>query len=171
MDNKILGILLIVVCILFGGLFFVLDSQMKDSSDSECSCISAEDGGVCPHKSPSMWPIHLGITLISGVAALGAYLFFFDKSQKAIISTLERQKKSDTLQERFEILMRGLNDEEKTVIKAVREQNGITQQTLRYRTDLHKSKLSIVLDGLEKKGLIRRIPKGKTNQVFIKIAL
>jgi len=34
---------------------------------------------------------------------------------------------------------------------------------------MHKSKLSIVLDGLEKKGLVTRKEKGKTKQVFLKI--
>ena len=50
-------------------------------------------------------------------------------------------------------VLAGYTDEEKKVVKAVKEQDGITQSTLRLRTDLHKSKLSIVLDGLEKKGL------------------
>ena len=66
-------------------------------------------------------------------------------------------------------MLKALDPEEKTVIKAVKEQDGITQQTLRFRTDLHKSKLSLVLDGLEKKDLIRRIEQGKTKQVFLKI--
>jgi len=103
--------------------------------------------------------------------ALGVYLIFFEKSQKEIVRTLENQKKIQTEEEKFSILLKGLDAEEKKVIKAVKDQDGITQQTLRLRTDLHKSKLSIVLDGLEKKGLIKKAPKGKTNQIFLKIGL
>jgi uncharacterized membrane protein len=84
---------------------------------------------------------------------------------------LEKQRKIQTEDERFNILLKGLDTEEKKVIKAVKEQDGISQQTLRIRTDLHKSKLSIVLDGLEKKGLVRRIPKKKTKLVFLKFKL
>ena len=66
-------------------------------------------------------------------------------------------------------MLKGLDQDERKVIKAVKEQDGITQQTLRLRNDLHKSKLSIILDGLEKKELIVRKEKGKTKQVFLKI--
>ena len=76
-----------------------------------------------------------------------------------------------TEEEKFNILLKGLNHDEKKILNAVKEQDGITQQTLRLRTDIHKSKLSIVLDGLEKKGLVTRKEKGKTKQVFLKIGL
>ncbi len=103
--------------------------------------------------------------------ALGLYLVFFEKSQKEILSTLEKQKHIQVEEEKFDILLKGLSEDEKKVVNAVKEQDGITQQTLRLRTDMHKSKLSIVLDGMEKKGLIKRVEKGKTKQVFLKIAL
>jgi uncharacterized membrane protein len=87
------------------------------------------------------------------------------------MSALESHKKEQTAEERFRLLLKGLDSEEKKVIKAVKEQDGITQHTLRLRSDLHKSKLSIVLDRLEKKGLVKRIVKGKTKQVFLKVKL
>jgi len=130
-----------------------------------------QKGGFCPDNNSTSWQTYLGIILISGIAALGIYLIFFEKSQKAIISTLEKQKQIQKEEEKFGILLKGLNEDEQKVIRAVKEQDGITQQTLRLRTDMHKSKLSIVLDGLEKKGLIKKVPKGKTNQVFLKIGL
>ena len=93
------------------------------------------------------------------------------KSQKEIISELKRQKEINIDEEKFDILLKGLDEEEKKVIRAVKEQDGITQQTLRLRTDLHKSKLSIVLAQLEEKGLVKRESNGKTKKVFLKIAL
>jgi uncharacterized membrane protein len=113
----------------------------------------------------------LGVALAASIAALGIYLIFFERSQREIISALGKQKQMKLKEEKFGILLKGLGKDEQKVIKAVKEQDGITQHTLRLRADMHKSKLSIVLDGLEKKGLIKRVAKGKTKQVFLKIGL
>jgi len=171
MDNKRLGVILIVICILLAILIFSFNQQINKQAEASCSCSEMEENGICPHEQKVNWPTYAGIILLSCVFALGIYLIFFEKSQKAIISTLEKQKQEQTEEERFEILLKGLDEYEKKVINAIKEQDGITQQTLRLRTDLHKSKLSIVLDGLEKKGLIARKEKGKTKQVFLKIKL
>jgi len=71
-------------------------------------------------------------------------------------------------EDKFNFLMGALNEYEQKVIKAVREQDGITQATLRIRTDLSKTKLSFILADLEKKGLISKQIKGNTNQIFLK---
>lgn len=171
MNNKTLGVILIVTCIVLGVLVFSFTQKLNAQADLSCSCTEMLEGGVCAHEEQTNWQTYLGIILISGILSLGVYLIFFEKSQKAIISTLEKQKQVTLEEEKFDILLKGLNEEEKKVIKAIKEQDGITQQTLRYRTDLHKSKLSIILDNLEKKGLIKRVPKGKTNLVYLKIHL
>lgn len=170
MDNKKLGIILIISCFLLGFLVFAFTQQIGDNAATGCSCLDMGDG-TCPMDTGTPWQTYAGVVLISAIAALGIYLIFFEKSQKAIVSTLENQKQMKIDEEKFDILMKGLGAEEKKVIKAVKEQDGITQQTLRLRTDLHKSKLSIVLDGLEKKDLVKRVEKGKTKQVFLKINL
>ena len=171
MDNKKLGAILIVVCLLLGFLIFTFNKALNAQTEASCECEEMQESGFCPMEMQTPWQTYLGILLVSGIAALGIYLIFFEKSQKEIVKTLENQKRIQTEEEKFDILLKGLNEDEKKVIKAVKEQDGITQQTLRFRTDLHKSKLSIVLDGLEKKSLIKRIPKGKTNQIFLKIGL
>lgn len=171
MDNKKLGIMLILACICLGFIVFAFNSTIKTQAEASCECEEMQEGGFCPMDRSTPWQTYFGIILTTGLAALGVYLIFFEKSQKEIISTLEKQKKIQTAEEKFEILLKGLNKDEQKVIKAVKEQDGITQQTLRLRTDIHKSKLSIILDGLEKKGLIKKAQKGKTNQVFLKIAL
>jgi uncharacterized membrane protein len=171
MDNKSLGIILIIACIIFGFLVFTFNTALNNQADAGCTCTEMENGGVCPHETHTPWQTYMGMILASAIAALGVYLIFFEKSQKEIISTLNNHKQMKIEEEKFEILMKGLTAEERKVINAVREQEGITQQTLRFRTGLHKSKLSIVLDNLEKKDLIVRKEKGKTKQVFLKIAL
>jgi uncharacterized membrane protein len=65
--------------------------------------------------------------------------------------------------------MKALDPFEQKVIEAIREQNGITQNTLRLRTNMSKSKLSIVLKELERRELIKRVGKGKTLSVFLRI--
>jgi len=170
MENKKLGIILIIVCFILGIIIFTFNSALNAQEEASCECKEMEEG-FCPMEKQTPWQTYLGIVLISGIFALGIYLIFFEKSQKEIISTLEKQKQILLEEEKFSILLKGLSEEEKKVIKAVKEQNGITQQTLRFRTDLHKSKLSIVLDGLEKKNLIARKEKGKTKQVFLKFNL
>ncbi len=171
MDNQKLGVILILMCILLGLLIFAFNRQLKIQTDAGCDCVEMEEGGFCPHEGQNPWQTYVGIVLISGIAALGIYLVFFEKSQKEIISTLEKQKHMQIEDEKFDILLKGLSSDEQKVIKAVKEQDGITQQTLRLRTDMHKSKLSVVLANLEKKGLITRKDKGKTKQVFLKIKL
>ena len=171
MENKKLGMLLIIFCIFIAIIFFNFKSQINEINTASCDCEEMQSGGMCSKEERLPWQTYFGIILISGMAALGIYLIFFEKSQKAIISTLEKQKQVQTSEEKFNILLKGLNENERKIIKAVKEQDGITQQTLRLRTDMHKSKLSIVLDGLEKKGLIARKEKGKTKQVFLKMVL
>ena len=171
MDKKIGVILLIIGVILIGTIFSVKqhnDKIIEQFVIEKGSCFL--DEGTCLHKQTLTGYI-IGWIIAAIILSLGLYILFFEKSQKEIVSALGKQKQIKVDEEKFEILLKGLSGEEKKVIKAVKEQDGITQQTLRLRTDLHKSKLSIVLDGLEKKDLISRKPAGKTKKVFIKTAL
>jgi DNA-binding MarR family transcriptional regulator len=170
MNNKHLGIILLVLALIIGGLVYTFNELVESQNEMGCTC--QEHGEeICPHQSGMPWQTHAGIVVVSVLAALAVYILFFEKSQQEIISALKRQKELKIEEEKFSILLKGLDKEEKKVIKAVKEQDGISQNTLRLRTDLHKSKLSIVLDGLEKKHLIKKVKKGKTNQVFLKVSL
>ena len=43
------------------------------------------------------------------------------------------------------------------------------QSTLRIRTDMSKTKLSLVLKDMEEKNLIKKVEDGKKNKVFLRI--
>ena len=91
--------------------------------------------------------------------------------EKEIVSTLTNQKQVQNEEEKFSILLQGLSKDEQKVLKAVKEQDGISQSTLRLRADMHKSKLSITLKQLEEKGLVKKVTEGKTNKVMLKMRL
>ncbi len=101
--------------------------------------------------------------------ALGIYILLFNKSEERILERLENEKNQKINDGKFNHILMALDSYEKKVLKAVKEQDGITQSTLRLRTDMSKAKLSYVLQELEKRNLIKRIKKGKTLEVFLKI--
>ena len=70
-------------------------------------------------------------------------------------------------QDKFELILKAMDDNEKKVLKAIKEQEGITQSTLKFRTDLSKAKISQILTDFEKKNLVRRELKGKTYAVHL----
>ena len=173
MENKKLGIILVIIGLLIAGSIYIA----KEKDDALINKIVQQEGtcfledGTCLHEDRDTTFYFIGWIISAILIALGGYLFFFEKAQKEVISALKEQKQIKVKEEKFDILLKGLNNEEKKVIKSIKDQDGITQQTLRLRTDLHKSKLSIILDGLEKKGLVARKAKGKTKQVFMKVNL
>ena len=173
MDNKKLGTIMLILGIIIGITIFTIkyreDVLINQFIADQGSCFL--DDGMCLHADRDLTFYIIGWIFSATLVALASYVLFFDKSQKEILNTLGNQKKMQIDGEKFDILLKGLDVNEKKVIQAVKDQDGITQQTLRLRTDMHKSKLSIVLDGLEKKGLIARKEKGKTKQVFLKINL
>ncbi len=169
MDNKKLGIIMVVFCIFIAVIFFSFKNQLKDMNESSCTCEEMQDGGVCSAEQNNYGTIDfVALGIIFSMLALGFYLIFFEKSQKEIIQTLENHKKIQTEDEKFDIMTKAMDEYEKKVLKAIREQDGVTQSTLRYRTDLSKSKLSSILSDFESKGLIKRVPKGKTMEIYLK---
>ena len=70
-------------------------------------------------------------------------------------------------QGKFDLVLKGMDENEKKVLKAIKEQTGITQSTLKFRTDLSKAKISQVLTDFEKKDLVRREEKGKTFELYL----
>ena len=110
---------------------------------------------------------HVAIGLICFIGALGIYLLFFSTSEEAILKRLVEEKNMKIEEDKFELVLKAMDDNEKKVLKAIKEQSGITQSTLKYRTDLSKAKVSQILTDFEKKHLIKREEKGKTYAVYL----
>jgi len=110
---------------------------------------------------------HISFGFISFIIALGLYLIFFNKDEEAILERLERERDTKLNEDKFAILMKAFDKNEIKVLKAIKEQEGVTQTTLRYRADLSKAKISEILTSFERRNLIKRMEKGKTYAVYL----
>ena len=165
MENKKLAVMFIIISLIFLAFLFYFNSNLSARADT-LGCNVSED---CIEVENSISITHIGFGFFGFMFALGFYILLFHKSEERILKRLEEYKNERTEEEKFDLILRALDSYEKKVLKAVKEQDGITQNTLRLRTDMSKAKLSYVLQDLEKRNLIKRTPKGKTLQVFLKI--
>ncbi len=87
--------------------------------------------------------------------------------QIKISSALESAKRHDREKDEFNAYLAGFSEEEQIILKAIREQQGIKQSTLRFRTNISKTSLSLILSNLEDKEIIKRKVSGKTKEVYL----
>ncbi|MFB6226649.1 MAG: helix-turn-helix transcriptional regulator [Candidatus Paceibacteria bacterium] len=165
MENKKLGTILVIFGLIFLALLIYFTVNLNAQQDS-LNC-NPSQGCVTVDKKLS-WT-HVGFGFFGFMLALGFYILFFNKTEEKILKKLEDDKNNQVSEKKFEWILNALDSQEKSVMKAVKEQDGITQNTLRLRTDLSKAKLCYVLQELEKRNLIKREEKGKTMQVFLKV--
>jgi len=147
------------------------EAFIQDYMAKEGTCY-LEDG-TCLHKKDL--PLYVFGWAVSGALFLfGVYLTFFDKTQKMITehqikvsSALESAKKQEREKDEFKAYLAGFNEEEQKVLRATKDQEGIKQSTLRFRTNISKTALSLILKGLEEKSIISRKPAGKTKEIYL----
>jgi uncharacterized membrane protein len=173
MNQKQIGTILIIIGILLGGFVYFAksreDAAIKLFVQEQGSCF-LEDG-TCLHASQEISLYIIGWILSAALIVLGGYLIFFDKTQKVLAehqlkvsSALQEAKKDD----KFEAFLAGFPKDEQDILKAIKEQEGIQQATLRFRTGISKTKLSLLLKSLEEREIISRKSSGKTNEVYLR---
>ncbi len=164
MNNKRLGFVVLSIGIIISIVLGILISRYNEAIVM-VGCYPSEN---CKRIESSLSITHFAFGVVGFIVALGFYLVFFSKSEEILLNRLEEEKRTKTREEKFAILLLALDQFERKVLKAIKDQEGITQNTLRIRTDLSKAKVSYVVNDLEKKGLIKRIAKGKTFAIFLK---
>ncbi len=164
MNNKKVGVLILALSILLLTLFVVIIQSLNQ----EIRALGCFENAGCLTIETSLSIVHFAFGAFGFLFALAFYLLFFSKGEEAIVSRLEKDTERKLTEEKYSILQKGLDEFEKKVISVVRQEEGITQNTLRLRVDMSKAKLSQVLQNLEKKGLIKRVKKGKTFAIHLK---
>jgi ribosomal protein S25 len=163
MENKKLGFVVLSFSILASILAFGFMGVLS----KQTSALQCYPTNECQRVESLLGLSHIGVGLISFIAALGVYLLFFSTSEEAILKRLEEEKNMKIEQDKFELILRAMDDNEKKILKAIKEQEGITQSTLKYRADLSKAKVSQILTDFEKKNIVKREQKGKTYAVYL----
>lgn len=138
--------------------FFLLTPFFTPAYSSSMAMMMQQMGFSSP-SSPYLGIISLLIALIAAIL-LSFYLF-----RQAPAS--EKVNNEKNFSERYQLLRQGLNDEEKILLDHINEAGEITQDSLRFRLEWSKAKVSTLLTNLEKKGLVQRERTGKTYRVFL----
>lgn len=164
MDNKKIGIIILIITVILGIIIFSIINRLNATS-KELGCFPNKD---CITIEKSLSISHIAVGILSFAFALGFYLILFSKGEKAILDRLEKDERFKSREEKFNILLKGLDEFERKIINVVRNEQGITQNTLTLRVNLSKAKVSQVLTMLEKKDLIKRVKKNKTLAVYLR---
>jgi len=75
--------------------------------------------------------------------------------------------KQNLKHDEFNIIKKALSDDEKAIIEEIKKAEEITQDSLRFRLNWSKAKVSTILTNLDKMNLIQRERIGKTYKVYL----
>jgi len=163
MDSKKIGItLMLLAVVLFGMVYSFLDDANNASAQKNCNPTKE-----CQKAASVIGFSNIAFGIIFSVLSLGFYIMFFNTDSK-VLERIEKETHDKALSDKFAIALSMLDPLEQKVLTSIREQDGVTQSTLRIRTDLSKAKLSMILSDFEKRDIVRRIPKGKSLAIFLK---
>ncbi len=145
------------------------DRYINNFIHSEGTCF-LEDG-TCLHEDRDYTLYIVGWILSASLIILGVYILAFDHASKAILKKQEeitQDLKEVKKKDEFKAFLTGFSSDEQLVLKSIREQDGIKQSTLRYKTGLSKTGLSLILKDFEEREIITRKESGKTNEVYLR---
>lgn len=178
MNQKQIGIILIIIGILLA--IFVYYSKIREDKNID-EIIMAQGGscylpdGTCLHEDRDYTIYIIGGILSGALILLGLYLLIFDKTQQTLAKqhlevshALKEAKRNEKSKDEFNAFLSGFKEDEQKILKAIREQEGIQQSTLRFRTGMSKASLSLMLKSLEERQIISRKENGKTNNVYLR---
>jgi len=166
MENKKLGALIIILSLVFLSFVYLFNTNLSTRSENlRCNKLSEK----CVEIGNGISITNVAFGFFGFMFGLGFYFLFFNKTEEAIMKRLEEEKNNKIKNGKFEFAFKMLNPFEAEVLKKVREQDGITQSTLRLRVNMSKSKLSYILQDLEKRKLIKRVKKGKTLGIWLRV--
>ena len=109
--------------------------------------------------SPGDSNLNLAAIFLAFLGGFGIWLIIRSKPGRPSQS----EKKTDD----YDIIKRALSDDERKIMQEIRQAGEITQDSLRFRLNWSKAKVSAILLQLDRMNLIQRERQGKTYKIFI----
>jgi uncharacterized membrane protein len=139
------------------------------------------------HHYMMMGPYYLGILpSILGIAGFGLIVFSIFKMITGRQEPVEIQEayseaaditsdrtsdvkgnEADKLEDKLKLATKLLSEDEAKILKIIYENEGVTQDSIHFRTGFSHSKISMIMKKLEEKDLIIREKFGKTYKVHL----
>ena len=154
-----IGLLLILMMLIYIGLLFLLKPIFL-SAEAERAHTTVMGDHIMTFTSPEQRNLNLAALLLAFLFGLGIWLLIKG-------SSLER---TDIMPERkndLDVIKTVLSPDEKRILTEIEKAGEITQDSLRFRLDWSKAKVSAILLQLDRINLIQRERQGKTYNVFL----
>lgn len=172
MNQKSIGIVLIIIALCSSFFTYYMNAQQVKYIDAYIDATGScflEDG-TCLHRDRNLTGVFIGIIVSISLLVLGIYLVFFDKTQQTLLHSQHEIAKALTAakeKDEFKAYLAGFSEDERSILSVIHEEEGIKQSTLRFRTGLSKTTLSLILKSLDERKIVNKKPSGKTNQLYL----
>ncbi|MEM3361786.1 MAG: hypothetical protein QXH71_03030 [Candidatus Anstonellaceae archaeon] len=162
MNNKTVGILLLIISILVGLIIFLFNRALVEIVNTSCS-----HGPTCPMWGSIDFHTNISLLLLSIIFILSIYFLFFAKEEKKVVVKYEKKSKLPN-QKNYSKIFSTLSKEEKLIFQKILDSNGAILQSDLVDNNFSKVKITRILDKLEGKGLVERKRRGMSNIVILK---
>ncbi len=153
------GLLLIFMMVIYIGLLFLLKPVFLSAETLQAHTTVMGDH-IMAFNSPEQRNLNLAALFLAFVCGLGVWLLIKGPSSETT-ETVPEQKSN------LEVIKTVLSPDEKKILSEIEKAGEITQDSLRFRLDWSKAKVSAILLQLDRMNLIQRERQGKTYNVFL----
>ncbi len=164
MKPRYLGALIIIISLVIVGMFFYFDSILDRQNLDNCLkfCEVLGESSCSLESCPFYEKHHSNERIIFIIGLLAAFL--------GGIGFYLTMSKTEKLIEQKEYDISKLNNEEKEIFLFIRENKdkGVYQSNIVEKFNFPKSKVSRILDKLERLGIVERKRRGMTNIILLK---
>lgn len=150
---------LILLMMLFYLTFLFMLKPVFIRADAVIPHSTAMGDHIMTFASPEQRTLNLAALFLAFFLGFAVWLLI---REKRTIVPAQAQKMNE-----LEIIKRALSDDEKRILHEIEKAGEITQDSLRFRLDWSKAKVSAILLQLDKMHIIQRERQGKTYKVFL----